>query len=180
MLTANARSLSMLMPPGFGGMLTSAPMSTCCCPCCNMPLLLLHGSSSDNEESYAGAPQHREPVYAAFTCAMPSLFPCGCAGLSTYLPLRNEEGVINPANAKTPIFQAHGDADQVVGLRGGTAKTGVTKIWMAKTDGWNRQSGGTAKQALISTSLPIPQCPLLVCCSTTLAHKRTCTLQHHM
>jgi hypothetical protein len=40
------------------------------------------------------------------------------AGLSTYLPLRNEEGIISPANAGTPILQAHGDADMVVSRRG--------------------------------------------------------------
>ncbi|KAI8464857.1 MAG: Phospholipase/Carboxylesterase-domain-containing protein [Monoraphidium minutum] len=35
-------------------------------------------------------------------------------GLSTYLPLRNEDGIISAANAKTPVLQCHGDADMVV------------------------------------------------------------------
>lgn len=38
----------------------------------------------------------------------------GVVGLSTYLPLRNEEGIISPANATTPVLQCHGDADMVV------------------------------------------------------------------
>lgn len=38
----------------------------------------------------------------------------GVVGLSTYLPLRNEPGIISAANAKTPILQCHGDADMVV------------------------------------------------------------------
>lgn len=32
-------------------------------------------------------------------------------GLSTYLPLRKDPPLVSEANMKTPIFQAHGDAD---------------------------------------------------------------------
>jgi hypothetical protein len=35
-------------------------------------------------------------------------------GLSTYLPQRNEPGILSAANAKTPVLQCHGDADMVV------------------------------------------------------------------
>ncbi len=35
-------------------------------------------------------------------------------GLSTYLPLRDEDGIISAANASTPVLQAHGDQDNVV------------------------------------------------------------------
>ncbi|KIY97237.1 lysophospholipase II [Monoraphidium neglectum] len=38
----------------------------------------------------------------------------GIVGLSTYLPLRNEPGILSAANAKTPVLQCHGDADMVV------------------------------------------------------------------
>jgi len=46
----------------------------------------------------------------------------GVVGLSTYLPLREEEGAISKANEGTPVLQAHGDQDPVVsheGLWGG-------------------------------------------------------------
>eukprot|EP00877_Chromochloris_zofingiensis_P014740 jgi/Chrzof1/951/Cz01g34270.t1 len=38
----------------------------------------------------------------------------GIAGLSTYLPLRNEQPVIADANKDTPVFLAHGDQDYTV------------------------------------------------------------------
>eukprot|EP00879_Flechtneria_rotunda_P008474 GHRR01008878.1.p1 GENE.GHRR01008878.1~~GHRR01008878.1.p1 ORF type:complete len:307 (+),score=60.50 GHRR01008878.1:92-922(+) len=38
----------------------------------------------------------------------------GVVGLSTYLPLRKEAPIISDANKSTPIFQAHGDADNTV------------------------------------------------------------------
>lgn len=45
----------------------------------------------------------------------------GVAGLSTWLPLRKDPGTISAANAGTPIFQAHGDADNVVNYQFGVA-----------------------------------------------------------
>lgn len=38
----------------------------------------------------------------------------GVVGLSTYVPMRNEQPVVSEANQQTPIFLCHGDADQVV------------------------------------------------------------------
>ncbi|KAK9815805.1 hypothetical protein WJX72_009810 [[Myrmecia] bisecta] len=35
-------------------------------------------------------------------------------GLSTYMPLATEPPIVSQANARTPIFLGHGDADQVV------------------------------------------------------------------
>lgn len=43
----------------------------------------------------------------------------GIVGLSTYMPLRKEPPLISEANAKTPIFQAHGDADYTVAYKYG-------------------------------------------------------------
>lgn len=39
--------------------------------------------------------------------------PCG-AGMSTYMPLRNEEPIISPENMATPILMCHGERDMVV------------------------------------------------------------------
>ena len=38
----------------------------------------------------------------------------GIVGLSTYLTLRSRPPMLSPANASTPVFCAHGTADQVV------------------------------------------------------------------
>ncbi|KAF8067258.1 acyl-protein thioesterase 1 [Scenedesmus sp. PABB004] len=43
----------------------------------------------------------------------------GVVGLSTYLPLRKEPPLVSAANARTPIFQAHGDADYTVAYKFG-------------------------------------------------------------
>jgi len=48
-------------------------------------------------------------------------------GMSTYLPLRKEPGVISPANAATPILQCHGDADQVVAYQFGVSTHNALK-----------------------------------------------------
>ncbi|GBF96133.1 phospholipase carboxylesterase [Raphidocelis subcapitata] len=51
----------------------------------------------------------------------------GIVGLSTWLPLRNEEGVISAANAGTPVLQCHGDADGVVAYSFGVATNKALK-----------------------------------------------------
>ena len=38
----------------------------------------------------------------------------GVAALSTYLPLREEPGVVSAANKQVPVLMCHGDADHVV------------------------------------------------------------------
>jgi predicted esterase len=40
--------------------------------------------------------------------------PLHCSGLSSWLPLRNATPVVSEANAKTPVFMGHGNADPVV------------------------------------------------------------------
>ena len=44
--------------------------------------------------------------------------PFLAAGLSSYLPLRNENPVLTDANKSTPVLLCHGDADQVSQLAG--------------------------------------------------------------
>lgn len=56
----------------------------------------------------------------------------GVIGLSTYLPLRKEPPLVSEANMKTPIFQAHGDADYTVEY-----KFGVNTYNMLKELGAN-------------------------------------------
>eukprot|EP00124_Ichthyophonus_hoferi_P004819 Ihof_evm1s587 gene=Ihof_evmTU1s587 len=51
-------------------------------------------------------------LYAGMSCDKPL---AGIGLLSTWVPLRSEwPGMIHQKNKKTPIFMAHGDADQVV------------------------------------------------------------------
>ncbi len=59
------------------------------------------------------------PAVAAAATHTPKQTTAAAAGLSTYLPLRKEPGAVSAANAATPVFQAHGDADQVVGYQFG-------------------------------------------------------------
>ncbi len=42
-------------------------------------------------------------------------------GLSTYVPLHDKPPIVSTANAKTPIFLAHGDKDMVVQYSYGVA-----------------------------------------------------------
>ncbi|CAG9467310.1 unnamed protein product [Pedinophyceae sp. YPF-701] len=59
----------------------------------------------------------------------------GVAGLSTYMPLHTQPGVVAATHKQTPVFQAHGDADQVVAFSFGTntkallEKEGVDVTW---------------------------------------------------
>lgn len=53
-----------------------------------------------------------QPHLPCPACAALTLSPT--SGLSTYLPLRKEPPLVSEANMKTPIFQAHGDADYTV------------------------------------------------------------------
>ncbi len=54
-------------------------------------------------------------IAATDVCAGVALWP---AGLSAYVPLHKEQPVFSEANAKTPIFMGHGDADQTVSSTG--------------------------------------------------------------
>lgn len=54
---------------------------------------------------------------AGYKSASASRIILSPSGLSTWLPLRGEEGIISAANAGTPVLQAHGDADVVVSQR---------------------------------------------------------------
>lgn len=58
----------------------------------------------------------------------------GFVGMSTYLSLHTKTPVISAANKDTPIFMAHGDADQVVAYRYGKASYEQLKQEGAKVE----------------------------------------------
>jgi lysophospholipase-2 len=51
----------------------------------------------------------------------------GVVALSSYLPLRDMPGAVSKANARTPLFMAHGNADQVVDYHYGVNSAEVLK-----------------------------------------------------
>lgn len=67
------------------------------------------------------APSHHQGGAIALYTLRSDTKLAGVVGLSTYVPLHDKPPIISNANTKTPIFLAHGDADQVVQYQYGQA-----------------------------------------------------------